>query len=121
MKTNYSSEFLGVTGRFAHARQMSGGEWDHNVWRVVLRHETRRMQTTIMTGMAHPEPTVRDVLGILVSESSLADDPDTFAQMQGGDIYDPAVENKYLALEAKNVRFQELLGERYEEFRSIEY
>lgn len=121
MKTNYSSEFLGVTARITHARQVTGDGWDHNVWRVGMRHENRRLQTTIRTGLALPEPTVKEVLELLVADSRLADDPDEFAEVMGGDIYDPAIEDKYLALEAKNVRFQELLGDRYEEFRSIKY
>lgn len=55
-----------------------GKRWEHVEYRVTLRYQGRQFTTPYYVGMAHDEPTAENVLYALLSDSSGADNAETF-------------------------------------------
>lgn len=100
-------------------------EWQRSAhpWTVTLHFRRRQMTTSFFMGSALThEPTASEVLGSLLLDAS-ADDTDSFEEWAAEFGYDTdsrRAEKTYLACVETAKRLRHLLGDDYEEFRSMD-
>ena len=96
--------------------------WEHNNYRVTLRHQGRRLAVDFFTGSMFGEPNVADVLSSLLSEAWESDSTfEDYCAEFGLDPDSRKVYAQWQAIVAQGRKVRKFLGDSFERFAHCEH